>query len=396
MIVDTSGSMNENDRPRYAAQIAKILSDLAADDDRLIVIRMPTNSEALEAAPGALTGLLRRLGAGGYQENCSAGAEPRLGVALREADRPKFKSEIDTLLHNGQGTYFAQPIHTARTFLGSNAGTSRLLLFLADSGGFETNCAALLTQELAEIRRGGTYVGLINLGADAGTFHGSPAFDSTAAAPNSEQLVRAVASIYQQFLGSQKTQTGTVRGAVTVQVDPYVKEAYLVVASDGPVSSLTSSPGSPTAEAIDDDYRGGGSTEGLDGTVRGYRILRLKNPGSGSWTFTGPDLRNGGWMLLQDYAVTLRSIGAQQSAPGATAQLQFELVDERTGRRIADPQAVPGAAVQLTVDGKTLAAHNNGDGTFTAEHRCWRESLLVSRMRRCRPSRLTIASVYTN
>src|SRR5262249_31068937 len=154
----------------------------------------------------------------------------------------------------------------------------RLMLFLADSGGFDTNCASQLSSELAEQRSRGVMVSLINLGRTAGSFKGDPAFDSTAAAPDSMSLVRAVAEIYQRFIGSKKTQTGAISRQVTVEVDPYVKEAFLVVAADGPLPGLQIVPPNPGAEAIELDYHGGGSTTGLDGVTRGYRIVRLQNP----------------------------------------------------------------------------------------------------------------------
>src|ERR1700751_5607523 len=60
LIVDTSGSMERNDPPRYAVQISKVLSDLVDDRDQVAIIRFP---------PGSL---LDRI----LPQNCSAPADP--------------------------------------------------------------------------------------------------------------------------------------------------------------------------------------------------------------------------------------------------------------------------------------------------------------------------------
>src|SRR5215831_10453903 len=77
VIVDTSGSMDTNDRKRYAAQIAKILSDLTDDDDYLSVIRMPSQAQAMPQDPLTIIGgLLRRT----QVENCTPGPVRDLSI----------------------------------------------------------------------------------------------------------------------------------------------------------------------------------------------------------------------------------------------------------------------------------------------------------------------------
>src|SRR5215467_5586911 len=81
LVVDTSGSMRDNDRPRYAAQISKILGDLVDDDDSLIFIRMPPQERALDQSLGAA--LAARLLNQYPPEICTAGPAPDLAVELR-------------------------------------------------------------------------------------------------------------------------------------------------------------------------------------------------------------------------------------------------------------------------------------------------------------------------
>src|SRR5262249_54384444 len=152
-------------------------------------------------------------------------------------------------------------VHTAREALGP-AGR-RMLLFIADSGGFD-QCEAALGSELSALRKDGVYVAAINLGGDTGTFGTNPGIETAVVARNSEELVKAVAGVYQRFLGAKKVQTGSVRGDLEVTIDPYVKNAYIVVASDGPIPPLTTDAGNPGADEIDLNYRGGGATTGLD------------------------------------------------------------------------------------------------------------------------------------
>ncbi|MBL8213825.1 MAG: hypothetical protein JNK87_24115 [Bryobacterales bacterium] len=369
IIVDTSTSMNQNDPQRYAAQIAKILGDLVNDSDRVQVVRMPPQSVAGQVKlPGSWKDILRPGGGIGFSENCDAAPNPSLAIELSGADRGQFKGAIDSLLVNDTGTYFAMALNTSLDFLGTSPSTPRMLLFLADSGGFGSGCASQLTQKLIDLRRTGAYVALINLGSSAGGFSGNPGFDSTAAAPDSEALVRAVAQCYQRFLGGRKVQTGSASSTVEVMIDPYVKEAYLVVAADGPVTELRVAAGNPGAASVETDFRGGGSTVDARGFRRGYRIVRLTNPNPGKWTVEAPGVQDGGWMLIQDYSIALRAMPVQPVAAGSKAEIRFEVVDSRNGQRIKDPAVLSGMKVDANIDGAKVQATPNGDGTFSASH----------------------------
>src|SRR5262245_32598019 len=82
IIIDTSTSMLENDKPRYTVQTAKIISDLLEDDDRLSVSRMPV-----------INGIMGY----GFRENCASSADSRLTVR-QNGNRAGYKSEVDSLI----------------------------------------------------------------------------------------------------------------------------------------------------------------------------------------------------------------------------------------------------------------------------------------------------------
>src|SRR6185436_13802711 len=105
----------------------------------------------------------------------------------------------------------------------------------------------------------------INLGGASGAFDRNPAFDFTTSALDAQELIGAVALVYQRFLGAKKVQTGRVRDEIRVEIAPFVEEAFLVVAADGPIGGVAQEPGNPAAQAIDLNHRGGGATQGLDG-----------------------------------------------------------------------------------------------------------------------------------
>lgn len=380
VIVDTSNSMTQNDQQRYATQIAKILGDLVNDDDQIQVVRMPRiglpplppkpTSFSLRDMAAYVEALRQRAQTiKSLDENCSDPADPSLAVTLHGSDRLTFKTSVDSLLVNDTGTYFVQPVKTALNFLTSSRSIQRMLLFVADSGGFGPTCTQQLTNDLNAFRQTGAHVGLINLGSTAGSFSGNPAFDSTTAAPDSEALVKAVAQFYQRFLGGKKVQTGGASGSTTVTIDPYVKEAFVVIAAEGPISSLDVQSGNPGAAKIEENYRGGGSTIDLHNYARGYRIVRLVNPNAGQWTISAPGVSDGGWMLIQDYSISLRALPVSPVAAGSTAQIQFEAIDTRTGQRITDPAALAGMKVEVKMGGVPMSATANGDGTFFATHR---------------------------
>ena len=349
IIIDTSGSMDQSDRPRFTAQLAKIISDLLEPEDNLTVIRMPGS------------------------ESCSSGPDPSLAARFNASNRAGFKQAVDALASYSGGTYFASPVRTAIRALTLDASKSRLLLMLADSGGLSP-CDVPLTEELKGLRNSGAAVAAINLGPSGGAFDGNPAFTFTTGAPDVENMAKAVAQVYQRFLGAKRVQTGSVSSSIAIQVPAHVRSAFFVVASDGPIAAVDAAAGNPGADAIDANYRGGGETRGLDGRLRGYRIVHMRRPKQGNWTFVPRGTSaGGGWMLVLDYAVGVRLRSSSEFIAGAPGAVELEVYDEDTSVRL-DPASLPGLEITLDSDGRTERLTDDGkagdrtpgDGVYSA------------------------------
>ena len=340
VLIDTSGSMLESDRPRYTVQLSQIIADLLDDSDELSVVRL-----------------------GGLSLICWLGADRSLSLRLDPGNRVGFKQGLDRLISYGGDNAFAAPIRTAMQILSRDASSKRMLLMIADSGGLAP-CEVPLTRELVKLHESGALVAAVNIGSSAGAFDRNPAFDFTTAAQNPEGLIASVAEVYQRFLGARKVQTGPVQGGgVEVEIDTLVREAFLVVAADGPVGRLEQWPGNPSAAQLDLDYRGGGQTEGLDGQTRGYRIVRFTRPGPGRWRLRIPGLASdAAWMLLQEDTLGVRLISPDKVPEGAESVIEAELYDTETGRAIRDPSKVPGAALSVQVDGQEVPLRDDGTG----------------------------------
>lgn len=338
VIVDTSGSMSSNDRPRYTMQLSKILSDLLDEDDELTIVRMLDNA------------------------SCSAGVSSALALRLDPKNRDAFKAALDAHTQTNTGTYYAAAIRTAVDVLTFDESKKRMLLMLADSGGLGS-CSAELTRVLQTLRDSGATVAAINIGLTAGAFDNNPAINFTTAARNSQELVEAVGLVYQRFLGAKRVQTGEVGGAVEVEVPPYVREAFLVVAADGPMLALEQELGNPKADGADLNFRGGGESLGRDNRRRTYRIARLLRPQAGRWSFKALGLADrAGWMLLFDSAVAVRMISPPTVAQGVATPLEFEVIDEITGRRITDFTAIPDLDLTFDVGGQKVELRDDGSG----------------------------------
>ena len=217
-------------------------------------------------------------------------------------------------------------------------------------------------------------IAAINMGG-LGAFDRNPAFTFTKGAMNAEELVGAVAEVYQHFIGGKQPQTGRVQDAIEVDIAPLARLAFLVVAADGAMAGVEALAGNPAAERVNLDHLGGGHTVGLDGRRRDYRIVRLQRPEVGRWRFNVPGLTDpAGWMLLQDSALGLRLLSPPKLAQGIAAPLQVELYDQDSGKRVADTSRWPGLEPSLSVEGQTFTFRDNGqdgdrlagDGILTA------------------------------
>jgi hypothetical protein len=354
VLIDTSGSMVGTDPQRYTVQLAQIVADLLDDSDQLTIVRL-----------------------GGFALFCGAGPSPDVALRLDPANRSGFKSELDRMISYSGDNSFAIPIRTAVQALSLDSSKKRMLLMIADSGGLAP-CEGPLTAELVKLHDSGAVVAAVNIGSTTGAFEHNPAFDLTTPAQNPRELVEAVAQVYQRFLGERKVQTGTVQGGgLEVEMDSYVREAFLVVSADGPIGRLEPGSGNPPAASLDPDYRGGGQTVGLDGQTRGYRIVRFERPGPGRWRFRLSGQGAGAaWVLIQQDTLGVRLISPGKVAEGAPTLLQVEMYDTETGQPVRGSSTVPGAAVSLQIDGQEVTLRDDGsdgdqkpgDGIFSTTH----------------------------
>lgn len=348
IIVDTSGSMDNSDRPRYTLLLSEILADLLDAGDSLTVIRLPP-----------------------HQRSCGDAANAALAVQMNPADRGGFQTRLDKLLDYDTGNHFAAPVHTAQADLAQYKDKARLLLFIADSGGLG-DCDRELTEDLQALRDQGVTIAAINMGGP-GAFDTNAAFAFTTGALDSEALARSVAEVYQKFIGAKEVQTGRAGDAIEIELDPFVKDAYLVVVADGRLNALEEAAANPGAERIDLNYKGGGRALGLDGRTRDYGIVHLRRPKAGRWRFLAPSLKNtAGWMLLQDSALALRLLSPPEAAQDMTTPLEAEVYDQDTGKRLENPSEA-GLQASVEIEGRTLTLRDDGqdgdriagDGVFT-------------------------------
>jgi len=348
LLVDTSGSMKKSDEARYTVQVSKILSDLLSDNDRLDVIRMPMSSD------------------------CGMAADAKLAKTLDSTNRQGFKQVVDGHIFYGGKNAFMAPIRTAKQRLEGSPEYRRMLLIVADSGGLA--CKKAGTNALMALKKEGVTIAAINLGSTTKDFERNPAFDFTIAAPDAMGLIKSIAEVYQHFLGGKKVQTGRASAIIEVDIGSLVKEAFLVVAADGPISEVSSDKGNPSALSVQENLHGGGSTVGLDDIQRTYRIVKLDQPDTGHWRFKVEGMNStGGWMLVQDSALALRKVSGDQLPKGFPALVVMEVFDERTGKVVVDPKVLSRLSVTGQVQGVKVDFFDKGlngdsradDGVFT-------------------------------
>ena len=181
LIVDTSGSMEQNDRARYAAQISKILSDLADDHDKVAIIRLPAEPNLRERFTG--------------HQDCSVSADPSLMVQLEGSQRASFKSSVDNLIQYKGPTLFGAPLRAAIPFLGDDPNIQRLLLLVSDAQEGFGDCNDEYTRLLQNFESTGPSVALIKMGGHSDDFAGNPAIQFRRDVQNSNGLIGAVAEV---------------------------------------------------------------------------------------------------------------------------------------------------------------------------------------------------------
>ncbi len=358
IVLDTSTSMREsvNDRPRLAIQAIKILADMLGPDDDLTLTWMPDSTA------------------------CESRADPASRIDFKAGDLAGFKQALDRRASYGGPTNFIVPLATARQALDASKAKERLLIVISDAG--RDTCRGESAAVLRGLRAAGVRTAAVSLGIKGKPVHNE--YDIRTAAQDPSELLQAIGEIYQRFLGAKAPDSGKLAPAstgISAEVAPFVDEAFLLVAAEGPVGTIAAPPGNPPAEGIDPDYRSG-ETRGLDDLTRGYRILRLRRPEPGTWRFAVSGLSGAaGWYLIQDFSVSLRAHTPPSVAQGQDVAVTLELIDDRSGSRIQRPGQIPGLAAQALIEGKTYDFRDDGQrGDATAD-----DGLMTARVRFMQP-----------
>jgi hypothetical protein len=338
VVLDTSGSMGGkggNDRPRLAIQAIKILADMLGPNDRLTLVRMPGSSK------------------------CRLQPDQSLILDTSAAGLSAFKSQLDNVDYS-TATNFIVPLVTAKQVLDSSQASERLLIVISDAG--SDGCLSGSNSILSKLRVAGVHTAGVSVGTGSLL---SQQYDISSKARDASQLLMAIGGIFQQFLGAKAPSSGQLSAAgnrINVEIAPFVGEAFVLVAAEGPVGSISPLPGNPAAANVDSDFRSG-QTRGQDKRVRGYRILRLERPNAGTWGFEVSGLSSSaGWFLIQDFSVSMRFTPPATVAQGADTPLTLELINDSTGQRIDRPGSIPGLEVSTTIDGTRFLFRDNGSG----------------------------------
>jgi hypothetical protein len=360
IVIDTSGSMARgNDEGRYTIQLSKILGDLVGNSDELAVFPMPN------------------FGPNQPEESGLARIDRSLMIRLDPNNRAVFKNVLERIPYE-TSTAMLTPVLTATDWLSQVSNRPRLLLIMTDAQMFDC-CDGQIAAELTRAQRAGVMIAGVGVGNDVNmqTLFGGVNLFARQTARNADELIASVAQIYQGFLGGRRPGRGPVRGSVRVDIDPFVREAFVVIAQDGPVPVPVVGAANPGAASIDRDFRGGHETRDVAGfRTRGYRIVRFDRPKPGSWTIDVPSLATGGsYLLIQDYSLNLRAASRGAAFTGTTVPVEIEVIDELTGQRVTDPAALRSLNVTADLGGRQVTLKDDGtggdkvanDGVFTAE-----------------------------
>jgi len=357
VVLDTSTSMRDavNDRARLAIQAIKILADLLGPTDDLTLAWMPDSPA------------------------CVLQPDPGRRLTRTAGDPAAFKQAVDERALYGGPTNFIVPLLTLKEALDAAPTKERLLIVISDAG--RDTCRAESGRVLQDLRAAGVHTAVVSLGERGRPVHNE--YEIRTAAQTPSELLAAIGEIYQRFLGAKAPDSGRLSPGSTriaAAVAPFVDEAFLLVAAEGPVGAILAGADNPGAEAVEPDYRAG-ETRGLDDLTRGYRILRLRRPAAGTWHFEVTGLTGeAGWYLIQDFSVSLRVATPARAAQGEDTLVTAELIDDRTGQRIQDPSQIPGLAVTALVEGQEIGFRDDGqegdqaagDGLLSARVRLMR------------------------
>ncbi len=333
MVIDRSGSMTGYNDPGWNSLLAPaILSDLFDEDDRFEVVPQE-----------------------GYCGPLGMGCSP---IVLDTRKRKDFKESLEGL---PTGSTWEGPMGRAvKSLVDHEQLYDRRMFTIVYDGDQKdpSNLGQMATME-RDLAATGTHSFVLAVGSStSGSYFVDNWDDRTFATNNPDEILFSFADMFKRMLNAGDVPHGTVSPTFSVDVAPGAVEAWLVVAAEGRVTSLTESGSNPGAARVNENLHDGWNIDTPAGE-RGYQIVHLDQPKPGEWSFqartTAPKVH---YLLLQRFDIDLSIRFLTTPVPGVP--IPFEVVP--TG-----PSATSDLSVTVEVDGKTVEVPPAGDGTYKGE-----------------------------
>lgn len=382
LVVDTSASMaRENDPNRRAVLTALILGDMLDAADRYDVVRF----YAADDFPTTPTGSIRPC-PDDPSRQCSdvrfigdpvdIVKRSRTGVVTRANDRAAFQRELQTLLaYDKVFTDYDLPLRVAAMLFeeqGANIETERVLIFLSD--GRPTSAVQSLGSVQQVFARMGVVTVSIGVGPEARDVPELKAIgrDSHRFIARAEDLVSAVADVYNRLLGSLRTDSGAISGDTAVALPGYVEQAAFLFYSDQPFQ---------TARILSADGREIAGARYVGGLPSGghYAIVLAESPPAGTYRLSGEGASAMYYAVIQRSSLTAKFLGPRETQVGTTVALTASLVVGRGSAEqiVTAADVLSGTSVRFSCGQLTVALQDEGqsgdvspgDGVFSAMYR---------------------------
>ncbi len=316
LVVDQSGSMEQNDRQMNAVLGPAILADLSMPGDHLTVHPQ---------------GLL------------SADA-----VVLDVRDRRAFKEALLDLPGASEiGHAVAAAFSSA--MIGSHKGFRTAVVMVYD-GGDQSKLSPPIQEQVGALRAAGGSAFALGMGPVAAGTETMAAFGEGGKQVNSgRQLLDAYAVAFRTLFGSkQPPPSGSAApSAIRVAVPPGAAEAWFVVLANAEVRTLAAVKGPPGANVarVTEPVGTGWTFRTKADQVRSYKVLRLEAPDPGLWEFSADtDASQVDWLLVPIFDLKVKPRLAITGTPRAGQQVPIE-VD-------LEGKVPEGTQVMAVIDGK--------------------------------------------
>lgn len=293
IVLDSSGSMKQNDPRRLSSLAGMIFTDLAGPDDWVGVLSM-RKGEFVEER-----------------------------ITQIEGRRERARESVRGLPFRGS-TYCAEPLQQAAAGLADlrkrDPTARQFVIFLSD-GECPPDSAAIVREAARELGDDDVRIFSIGLFEDDALAEGDPTRDLRTMASVSDgeffrvkkaaDLPEGFAAILGRIVGSEAQKIALEPGGdVTAELDGYAYDASFIATGSGKPVVIDQAQG-PGESAIDLPRRTRHAGVGErfyaaafdNGAGRHYSVLRIDEPPAGTWTFRvdGPSDLKG--LLIQNYAL---------------------------------------------------------------------------------------------